>query len=61
MLALGIYLRRFFIDYLEKEYEVALDTQSFGKFALINDEEATEESLYPKKFIYEPNQTKVGE
>lgn len=54
-MALGIYLRKFIIDYLENEQEVGLDTQFFGKFALVKDHEANQDSMYPKKLVFETN------
>ena len=52
-MALGIYLRRFFVEHNERS-NIALDTQSFGKFSLVDDPDADPESLYPKKIVYEP-------
>jgi len=34
---------------------VTLDTHNFGKFSLVDDPDADEESLYPKKLVYEPS------
>lgn len=39
---------------LDKD-EVTLDTHHFGKFSLVDDPDADEESLYPKKLVYEPS------
>jgi len=51
---LGIHLRKFVIENLEKDADVAIDTKGFGKFSLVADPEATQDSLYPKKLNYEP-------
>ena len=52
-MALGVYLRKFFIEYIEKP-DYAIDTQSFGKFTIVADPDADPESLYPNKIVYEP-------
>ena len=52
--ALGIYLRKFVIEQLEKEADVAIDAKGFGKFRLTADPDASQDSLYPKKIVYEP-------
>ena len=52
-MALGIYLRKFFIENVEKQ-DYAIDTQSFGRFTIVADPEADPESLYPSKIIFEP-------
>ena len=54
MRALGIYLRKFVMDQLEKDADVAIDAKGFGKFRLTVDPDAAEDSLYPKKIVYEP-------
>ena len=54
LMALGVYLRKFFLEYLERS-EVTLDTQCFGKFSLVVDPDADEDSLYTKKIVYEPS------
>lgn len=54
MFAFGIYLRKFMTQRLDKD-DVTLDTHHFGKFSLVDDPDADEESLYPKKLVYEPS------
>ena len=53
-MALGVYLRKFFIDNIERP-DMAIDTQSFGKFTIVADPEADSDSLYPNKIIFEPS------
>ena len=56
MRALGIYLRKFVMEQLEKkDADVAIDAKGFGKFRLTSDPDASEDSLYPKKIVYEPS------
>lgn len=52
-MALGVYLRKFFIDQIEKQ-DLCIDTQSFGRFTIVADPDAEYESLYPRKITYEP-------
>ena len=52
-MALGVYLRKSFIELVEKQ-DRCIDTQSFGKFTIVADPDADSESLYPRKIIYEP-------
>ena len=47
-IALGVYLRRFFLNAVDKE-NVSMDTLGFGKFTIVNDPDADDDSLYPKK------------
>ncbi len=51
-MALGIYLRRFFIENIERD-NLQLDTQYFGKFSIVADPDADIDSLYPHKIEFE--------
>lgn len=53
-IAFGVYLRKFFIEHLERD-SIVIDTKAFGKYSLVDDPEADQESLYPKKLIFEPS------
>ena len=53
-MALGIYLRRFFVDNIERE-NLTIDTQYFGKFSIVQDPDADYDSLYPRKIEFEPS------
>ena len=52
-MALGVYLRKFFIDQIDKQ-DQSIDTQSFGKFTIVEDPDADPDALYSKKIVYEP-------
>lgn len=52
-MALGVYLRKFFLSKLESD-DVGIDTKSFGKFSLVTDPLADADDLYPKKIVFEP-------
>ena len=52
-MALGVYLRKLFIDHIEKS-DYTVDTWSFGKFSIVSDPDADAESLYPRKIVFEP-------
>ena len=54
-MALGVYLRKNVIDHMHRENDVCFDAGNFGKFTLTRDPDADIDSLYPKKFIYEPS------
>ena len=51
--AIGVYLRRFVIDNMQKPGSFAAETP-FGKFILAADAEARD-SLYQKKITFEPS------
>ena len=53
-MALGVYLRKFFMEHLDRT-EITIDTQYFGRFCMLQDPNADQDSLYPKKIVYEPN------
>ena len=53
-MALGVYLRKFFMEHLDRA-EITIDTQFFGRFCMLQDPDADADSLYPKKIVYEPN------
>ena len=54
MIAIGVYLRKLLVEYISNESPVCLDAGSFGKIYLVNDPDAGDDSLYPKKLVYEP-------
>lgn len=47
-------MRKWLIEHLRKEGDYAINVKGFGKFSLVADSEASEDSLYPKKILYEP-------
>ena len=51
-IALGVYLRKLFIDNKERD-NLSIDTNGFGKFTIVNDPDADADSLYPRKIIFE--------
>lgn len=55
-MALGVYLRKFFIGKIEAD-DITVDTKSFGKFSIVNDPSADPDDLYPKKIVFEPTGT----
>ena len=46
LMALGIYLRRFFTENIERD-NLQLDTHYFGKFSIVADPDADIDALYP--------------
>jgi len=53
MVALGVYLRKFFIENLNLP-AVCIDTGCFGTFCMIDDSDASEDALYSKKIVFKP-------
>ena len=51
MIALGVYLRKFVLENIEKE-NYGVET-SFGRFIIVEDPMADPDSLYTKKVVYE--------
>ena len=45
-MALGIYLRRFFTENVERD-NLQIDTHYFGKFSIVADPDADIDALYP--------------
>ena len=56
LIALGIYLRKQVIDSLtsKRNEVVVIEGGPFGTFTLLHDPDASYDSLYPKKLMYEP-------
>ena len=57
-MAVGVYLRRFVIDHLQKPQSVAADIAGLGRFTLRHDSVAAltdDANLYPKTIVFEPS------
>ena len=48
------------MEHAEKD-DVALETQCFGKFIITADPEADEDSLYPRRILFEPSSGNLGQ
>ena len=53
VVAIGVYLRKFFVENIHMQ-AVSIDTGSFGTFCMVNDPDASEDTLYPKQIVYKP-------
>ena len=56
LIALGIYLRKQVVNSLQSAHNevVVIEAGPFGTFTLMHDSEASNDTLYPKKLIFEP-------
>ena len=52
-IAFSLLLRKFFVENIDKEH-IIMDTQYWGRFTLMRDPDADEDTLYPKKITFEP-------
>ena len=52
-MAIGVYLRKFFVENMHMQ-AVSIDTGNFGTFCMVNDPDASEDTLYPKQIVYKP-------
>ena len=56
LIALGIYLRKQVVNNLQSAHKevVVIEAGPFGTFTLMHDPEASNDTLFPKKLMFEP-------